>query len=156
DQVPSAQTAVTPAAVATVYGSWGASWATGTAATGAAGDGVEIATALGVSCVSDCTAAGDEAASALVEVVGSVHAATENSTKTSAKSNRLGLVTTATVAHPAEQRQQLCPDKAKGAKLAPLSVSSQSCEGRIGTEDLRVMSRTSCPCSTPRLNYTPA
>jgi hypothetical protein len=34
-------------------------------------------------------------------------------------------------------------------------LAADGCGGRIRTDDLRVMSPTSCRCSTPRSNYTP-
>ena len=39
---------------------------------------------------------------------------------------------------------------AKPCQAATSSPSNQSCGGRIRTADLRVMSPTSCHCSTPR------
>ena len=43
----------------------------------------------------------------------------------------------------------------KGRHVAPFGLEI-GCGGRIRTDDLRVMSPTSCRCSTPRSKYTAA
>src|SRR6266853_2700315 len=48
------------------------------------------------------------------------------------------------------------PEKRKAPNVGAFGYGRESCGAWIRTKDLRVMSPTSCRCSTPRIQYTAA